>query len=114
MPRLGHRIVQHLESSLLRATAQVHVFAEQEIVLVEHPDAFEEPDRLDIERDQNQHLAFGFGTHFCLGAPLARLEALLAFEALTRSFPKLSLVDDTPQCRPNPVLRGLVRLDVSA
>jgi cytochrome P450 len=78
------------------------------------PAAFDEPDRLDLARDPNPHLAFGFGTHFCLGAPLARLEALLAFEALTRSFPRLTLVDDTPQYRPNPVLRGLVRLDVAA
>jgi cytochrome P450 len=78
------------------------------------PAAFDQPDRLDLARDPNPHLAFGFGTHFCLGAPLARLEALLAFEALTRSFPALELVEDTPQYRPNPVLRGLVRLDVAA
>ncbi len=78
------------------------------------PDVFERPDQLDIARDPNPHLAFGFGTHFCLGAPLARLEATLAFEALTRRFPRLTLVDDTPHYRPNPVLRGLLRLDVAA
>ena len=78
------------------------------------PGVFEAPEQLDLARDPNPHLAFGFGTHFCLGAPLARLEALLAFEALTRSFRGLTLVDDTPRYRPNPVLRGLVRLDVAA
>jgi cytochrome P450 len=78
------------------------------------PAAFEEPGRLDLARDPNPHLAFGFGTHFCLGAPLARLEARLAFEALTARFPRLTLVDETPRYRPNPVLRGLVRLEVAA
>lgn len=76
------------------------------------PAVFADPDELDLARDPNPHLAFGFGTHFCLGAPLARLEAQLAFEALTRRFPKLALVDDRAEYRPNPVLRGLVRLEV--
>lgn len=78
------------------------------------PATFADPDRLDLARDPNPHLAFGFGTHFCLGAPLARLEAQLAFAALARRFPKLALLDDRPAYRPNPVLRGLVRLDVEA
>ena len=78
------------------------------------PAVFANPDELDLARDPNPHLAFGFGTHFCLGAPLARLEAQLAFEALTRRFPKLALADDRPEYRPNPVLRGLVRLEVEA
>jgi cytochrome P450 len=78
------------------------------------PAVFANPDRLELARDPNPHLAFGFGTHFCLGAPLARLEAQLAFQALTRRFPKLALVDDRPAYRPNPVLRGLVRLEVES
>jgi cytochrome P450 len=78
------------------------------------PAVFAEPDALDLARDPNPHLAFGFGTHFCLGAPLARLEAQLAFEALARRFPKLALVDDRTEYRANPVLRGLVRLEVEA
>lgn len=76
------------------------------------PAVFARPDELDLARDPNPHLAFGFGTHFCLGAPLARLEAQLAFAALTRRFPTLALADDPPQYRPSPVLRGLARLDV--
>jgi cytochrome P450 len=97
-----------------------HVIAEGSLVLVSigganhDPAVFERPDELDLARDPNPHLAFGFGTHFCLGAPLARLEAQLAFDALARRFPKLALVDDRPVYRPNPVLRGLVRLDVEA
>lgn len=78
------------------------------------PDTFEDPDQLDLARVPNPHLAFGFGTHFCLGAPLARLEARLAFDALTKRFPGLSLVDDRPVYRTNPVLRGLTSLDVAA
>lgn len=78
------------------------------------PDTFEDPDQLDLARVPNPHLAFGFGTHFCLGAPLARLEARLAFDALTVRFPGLSLVDDRPVYRTNPVLRGLTSLDVGA
>jgi pimeloyl-[acyl-carrier protein] synthase len=78
------------------------------------PDRFEEPDQLDLARDPNPHLAFGFGTHFCLGAPLARLEAQLAFDALTKWFPGLSLVEDRPVYRASPVLRGLTSLEVAA
>jgi len=77
------------------------------------PAVFREPDVLDLARDPNPHLAFGFGTHFCLGAPLARLEAELAFAALARRFPDIALVDDRVRYRENPVLRGLARLDVA-
>ncbi len=78
------------------------------------PDMFDDPDQLHLARNPNPHLAFGFGTHFCLGAPLARLEAQLAFDALTKRFPGLSLVEDRPVYRANPVLRGLTSLDVAA
>jgi cytochrome P450 len=78
------------------------------------PDTFEDPDQLDLARVPNPHLAFGFGTHFCLGAPLARLESRLAFDALTKRFPGLSLADDRPVYRTNPVLRGLTSLNVAA
>ena len=77
------------------------------------PAIFPEPDRLDVGRDPNPHLSFGFATHFCMGAPLARLEAQVAFQALTTRFPGLSLLDDCPEYRPNPVLRGLKRLDLT-
>jgi len=76
------------------------------------PSVFAEPERLDISRDPNPHLAFGFGAHFCLGAPLARLEAEIAFRALLQRFPEIVLHDEAPQYRPNPVLRGLQSLQV--
>jgi len=53
------------------------------------PDAFERPDDLDIARPSKRHYAFGYGTHFCLGAPLARLEATIAIPALHRRFPEM-------------------------
>jgi cytochrome P450 len=75
------------------------------------PDAFPEPDRLDLARADDQHLSFGFGVHFCLGAPLARLEAEVAFGALLDRFPKLELATDEPLTyRSNFILRGLTRL----
>jgi pimeloyl-[acyl-carrier protein] synthase len=55
------------------------------------PEEFPDPDRLDIERQENQHIAFGFGIHWCVGAPLARLEAQIAINALLSRFPGLEL-----------------------
>jgi cytochrome P450 len=77
------------------------------------PEVFEEPERLDVGRDPNPHLAFGFGPHFCLGAPLARLEGEIALGALLERFPRMKLETEAPQYRSNPVLRGLVSLPVS-
>lgn len=76
------------------------------------PEVFETPGRLDLARKPNPHLSFGFGTHFCMGAPLARLEGRLVFEALARRWPHLELQADEPAYRPNPILRGLSRLDL--
>jgi pimeloyl-[acyl-carrier protein] synthase len=77
------------------------------------PDRFPEPDRLDIGRDDDPLIAFGAGVHFCLGAPLARLEARTAIEALVRTIPNLQLVADEPTWRPSFVLRGLEELPVT-
>jgi cytochrome P450 len=77
------------------------------------PAVFREPERLDVGRTPNPHLAFGFGAHFCLGAPLARLEAEVAFRALLDRFPRLALESDVPSYRSNPALRGLVSLPVT-
>jgi cytochrome P450 len=76
------------------------------------PAQFPEPDRFDVGRADNRHLSFGAGPHFCLGAPLARLEARLALGALRRRFPGLRLAGDAVEHRPNFNLRGLVALPV--
>lgn len=63
-----------------------------------HRDAsvFAEPDRFDIQRDPNPHLAFGYGVHYCMGTPLARLEAKIAIPAIFKHFKNLQLVNDQP------------------
>jgi len=76
------------------------------------PSAFVEPHRFDIERTDNRHIAFGVGVHFCIGAPLARLEAELALAALLREYPKMQLASDHHQWSPTAALRGPVSLPV--
>jgi cytochrome P450 len=76
------------------------------------PAQFLDPDRLDIARADNRHLSFANGPHFCLGAPLARLEGKIAIGRLVRRLPDLRLDTDIVQWRPNPRLRGLVSLPV--
>ena len=78
------------------------------------PAQFADPDRLDITRpNASQHLSFATGIHYCVGAPLARLEAQLAIAALVRRAPNLRLVDEEPRWRPTFVLRGLQSLQVA-
>jgi cytochrome P450 len=77
------------------------------------PAVFADPDTLDIGRDPNPHVGFGFATHFCMGAPLARLEAQVAIGALVARFPDLALREEAPEYRENPVLRGLKRLELA-
>ena len=78
------------------------------------PSRFDEPDRLDIDRSDNQHIAFGHGIHFCLGAPLARLEADIAFTSLLARFPALrpAVRLDQIHWTYRVTLRGLVALPV--
>lgn len=74
--------------------------------------AFADPDRLDIRRDVGRIMSFGMGIHFCLGAPLARLEGAIAFETLARRFPGMEIGSDIEQWRDGLVLRGLAELPV--
>jgi hypothetical protein len=77
------------------------------------PAQFRDPDRLDITRGDNRHIAFGWGIHFCLGAPLARVEGQIAINTLVQRLPKLALATDTPQFRQSLTLRGLSTLPVA-
>jgi len=70
------------------------------------PARFPEPDRLDLGRSENRHFAFGHGSHFCLGAQLARLEAQVALRGLLRRFPDFRGAPDPPDWKRSAVLRG--------
>jgi cytochrome P450 len=77
------------------------------------PSQFPDPDRLDLGRTDNRHIAFGWGIHFCLGAPLARVEGQIAIDMLVRRLPKLELVSHEPEYRQSLTLRGLKMLEVT-
>ena len=77
------------------------------------PAQFPDPDRLDLGRTENRHIAFGWGIHFCLGAPLARVEAQIAINTLVQRMPKLTLATEAPEYRLSLTLRGLARLPVA-
>ena len=76
------------------------------------PRQYPNPDRLDLRRRHNRHLAFGGDAHVCLGATLARLEGRLSMSAVTRRFPNLRLVDQKPDWGSNFAFRGLNTLRV--
>ncbi|MDE0334402.1 MAG: cytochrome P450 [Defluviicoccus sp.] len=76
------------------------------------PDAFADPDRLDVGRGEAAHLSFGRGIHHCLGAPLARLEGRIVLEMLLERFPRIELRHDSPRFRKSIVLRGLRSLPI--
>jgi cytochrome P450 len=119
------RFTSPVKTSTVRyATADVSVggvvIPKGEMVLViitaanRDPARFPSPDALDLARPDNRHLAFGHGIHYCLGAPLARLEGEIAFGTLLRRMPELRLgvAPEALAWRPNFGLRGLVTLPV--
>jgi cytochrome P450 len=74
---------------------------------------FERADEMDLTRDPNPHIGFGAGIHFCLGAPLARLEMSVSLPALWEKYPNMQLAG-TPVRRPTFVLRGYESVSISA
>jgi cytochrome P450 len=77
------------------------------------PIRFPDPDLLDLKRQDNRHLAFGWAAHYCFGAPLARLEGQIAFTTLLRRLPELALAPGELTWRENLGLRGLKALPVT-
>jgi cytochrome P450 len=79
------------------------------------PEHFPQPENFDVARDPNEHVAFGEGIHFCLGAPLARLEGAIAMELMLEKFPRLQLANPQAKLeyRGSMALRGLSELRIS-
>jgi pimeloyl-[acyl-carrier protein] synthase len=77
------------------------------------PVRFSEPDRLNLTRPDNRHLAFGWAAHYCFGAPLARMEGQIGFNTLLRRLARPALMETKLEWRENAGLRGLARLNIS-
>jgi pimeloyl-[acyl-carrier protein] synthase len=77
------------------------------------PIRFSDPDRIDLLRPDNRHLAFGWAAHFCFGSPLARMEGQIAFNKLLYRLRKPALIDEQLAWRENAGLRGLTKLNIS-
>jgi cytochrome P450 len=96
-----------------------HHFKKGDIVLVSisaanrDPDANENPEVFDPQREKINQISFGYGIHLCIGATLARLEAKVAFESLLRQFPRMELTDKEPAWGTNPFFRGLDHLNIT-
>lgn len=77
------------------------------------PNRFPDPERIDLLRADNRHLAFGWAAHFCFGAPLARMEGQIAFNKLLQRLEKPVLAEEQLVWRENAGLRGLTRLNIT-
>jgi cytochrome P450 len=110
--------------ALARVVAQTHEFGGKELRAGQRvfaflnsanrdPDQFPDADSFDIARRANAHVTFGHGIHFCLGAPLARLEGVVAAKLLTGRLPRIALKLDRPEWHDSLILRGTKALPVS-
>ncbi len=119
------RYVNPVNHATYRFTAQpveiggTHIEANEPVIIAlssadRDPSRFADPDRLDLGRDSSGHLAFGHGIHYCLGAPLARLEAEIAFGALLDRFGSIELAvpAESLRWRPSTLIHGLEALPV--
>jgi cytochrome P450 len=77
------------------------------------PARFPDPDRFDLSRPDNEHVAFGGGIHYCLGAALARAEAQIILSTLVRRYPRLELAGPSIEWRDTLAFRGPVALNVA-
>lgn len=77
------------------------------------PERFTNPDQFDITRSEGRHLSFGLGIHYCIGAPLVKLEAEIAFETILRRFPRLRMKSNVLEWQEHPIFRGLKSLPVA-
>ena len=77
------------------------------------PERFSDPDCFNITRNEGRHLGFGVGIHFCIGAPLVRLEAEVVFETILRRFSRISLATGNLDWQEHPIFRGLKSLPVT-
>ena len=117
-----HRYDSPVQIAWRRATAELELggqrIAAGQVVLLHlaaanrDPAQFPEPDRFDIRRREIRHVAFGYGRHFCLGAPLARVEGQIAIATLLRRLPGLVLADEPLAWHANVAFRGLKALPV--
>jgi hypothetical protein len=110
----GRRVRQELSIGSLTLAAGQHITA---ILGAANRDSdqFPEPDRLHVGRAENRQLSFGYGIHFCLGAPLAKLEAEIVLSAVARRLPQLQLAkgaESALEWQPSIVFRGLKALPV--
>jgi cytochrome P450 len=102
---------------LADADVSGHAISKGEMIVVcigaanRDPDQFEAPDRVDVTRTPNRHIAFSAGPHFCVGATLARLEAQIALNSLLGRMPAIAL-NAEPDWRDTITLRGLKALAV--
>jgi cytochrome P450 len=110
----GRQVVQELSIGGVTLAAGQHITAILGAANRD-PDQFLDPDQLDVDRAENRQLSFGYGIHFCLGAPLAKLEAEVVLSAVTRRLPQLRLAagaESALEWQPSIVFRGLRLLPV--
>jgi cytochrome P450 len=110
--RMGRVAVEDIEIRGRRIRAGERVYM---VMGAAHrdPDKFAEPDRFDVQRRGEKHLAFGLGPHYCLGAALGRMEGEIALSTLLRRFPGMEMVDQEIAWLDNLTVRGLRSLRVT-